>query len=198
MLLSSSVLLLLFISSCKKSGDFTTDKEVYKQGEVITVTNKTEKASKYYKWNFGGAEVVGVNPVYTIPNNTPVGSFDITILPVNSMNTTNNWKSTTKSVMIEEAEEAKVIFFLQSPVTGGSNETCTITFEGENKTVSAYASTPSCDNNNNLDAATFDNLPSGTYDFTLSGSSSGGSYFYQGSVELEDGFDCRLINISNY
>ena len=60
-------------TGCKKKGDFTTDKAVYKQGEVITVTNTTVKGAENYTWTFGGVEVVGENPVYTIPENTPVG-----------------------------------------------------------------------------------------------------------------------------
>ena len=192
----------LAMLSCKKTGDFTTDKTTYKQGEVITVTNTTEKPSKFYKWDFGGVEIEGENPVYTIPENTPVGSFTISILPVNNLNTTDNWKRSSRTVMIEEAEKAKVIFFLPEPYfQGGTNETCTIIFDKddstvESKSVGVFSTFPSCESNNNLQAATFDNLPAGTYSYTLDGTSSIGSYFLSGSVTLEDGFDCRLIDIS--
>jgi hypothetical protein len=189
------------ILSCKKSGDFTTDKDTYKQGEVITITNTTEKASKYYKWTFGGVEIEGEAPVYTIPENTPIGSFTITVLPVNSLNTTDNWKKSSRTVMIEEAEKAKAIFFLPKPYwPNGTNESCTITLTVDgtdlSETITVNASIPDCDSNNNLSAATFDNLKSGTYSYIVDGSSSTGSYYLFGSIELEDGFDCRLIDVS--
>ena len=118
-------------TGCKKKGDFTTDKMVYKQGEVIYVTNTTEKEAKNYTWTFGGVEVVGDNPVYTIPDNTPVGTFEISILPHNFENTSDSWKRTTMSVMVEEAEEAQVMFYLPTPRTGSSDETFTVSLNGE-------------------------------------------------------------------
>lgn len=197
----SIAIISLSITSCKKKGDFTTDKTTYQQGEVITVTNTTEKASKYYKWTFGGVEIEGENPVYTIPENTPVGSFTITVLPVNSLSTTANSKESSRTVMIEEAEKAKAIFFLPEPYwANGTNESCTITFtvDGTNlsETITVNASVPDCNSNNNLSAATFDNLKSGMYDYNVDGSSSAGSYNLSGSLDLEDGFDCRLIDVT--
>lgn len=197
----ASLTLAIGFTSCKKSGDFTTDKDTYKQGEVITITNTTEKASKYYKWTFGGVEVEGEAPVYTIPENTPVGSFTITVLPVNSLNTTDNWKKSSRTVMIEEAEEAKAIFFLPSAYwPNGTNESCTVTLTVDGTDLSdviyVNSSIPDCSSNNNLSAATFDNLKSGTYNYIVDGSSSAGSYYLWGSIELEDGFDCRLIDVT--
>ena len=194
-ILFSVIMIFSLFMSCKKSGDFTTDKTTYKQGEVITVTNTTKKASKYYKWDFGGVEIVDLNPVYTLPKTTPVGSFTISILPVNSLNTTDNWKKGSKTVSVEEAEEAKFLFYLSQPVLSASDEVCIITIEGMSKTISVNSIAPSCESNNNLHAATFDNLKSGDYNYTINGSSSSGSYSFSGVLELEDGFDCRIIDV---
>ncbi|MFK7783833.1 MAG: hypothetical protein AB8B56_01890 [Crocinitomicaceae bacterium] len=180
---------------CKKKGDFTTDKAVYIQGEVITVTNTTEKGAENYTWRFGGVEVVGENPVYTIPKSTPVGTFEISILPHNFENTSDSWKRTTMSVMVEEAEEAKMIFYLPSPRTGSPNETFSVTIDSETK-YGSVGNSYSC-TSTNPNAATFKDMPSGEYDYEISGSSSSGTYYLYGTVELENGFSCEPINVTN-
>lgn len=198
-----TVALVAVVFGCKKTGDFYTDKEVYYQGEVITVTNTTEKSSKHYKWDFGGEEVVADDPIYELPKNAPVGTFTISILPVNSLNTTDNWKSNSKSVTILEAEEAKFLFYLPSPRTFSDDETCTITLYDEDGniaeqlTIDVNATYPVCASNNNPSAATFDNLKSGEHDFYISGSSLTGGYSFPITLELEDGFDCRIIDVSS-
>ncbi|MFK8036946.1 MAG: hypothetical protein AB8B74_01550 [Crocinitomicaceae bacterium] len=192
----------LGLTSCKKRGDFTTDKEEYAQGEVITVTNTTVKESEFYKWDFGGVEVIDKNPIYTLPENTPVGSFTINVLPVNSLNTTGNWKEYSRTVNIVEAEKAKIIFFLSKSALSGSNETWTVETTVRDETVSKTLSdissfAPNCESNNNLDAITFDNLPSGDYLFTIKGTSSTSNIIYNDAVNLENGFDCRIIDLAD-
>lgn len=191
------------IVGCKKKGDFFTDKDTYKQGEVITVTNTTEKEAKHYKWDFGGEEVIAENPVYEIPENAPVGTFTISILPVNSLNTTDNWKRNSKTVTIEEAEQAKFLFYLPTPWTGSADEECTITRYNEDGsvaeiiTIDVDADYPDCGSSNNPGAATFDNLKSGEHEFLFEGSSSSGGYTVGATLELEDGFDCRIVDVND-
>lgn len=194
-----TLVLLIGVVGCKKTGDFTTDKSVYTQGDVITTSNTTKKTSEFYKWTFGGIEVVADEPIYTIPDNTPVGTFEISMLPVNNLNVTDSWKRTSRYVNIEEAEKGKIIFFLPTTyfTSGASDEEATITINGESKTIIIYSSYPSCESNNNLFAATFDNLKSGDHDYIINGSSSNSSYYLSGSIEVEDGFDCRIINITD-
>ena len=136
-----------------------------------------------------------------MPNNTPIGSFTISVLPANSLNVTDSWKRHSATVTIQEAEEAKFLFYLPTPKTGDWTETCTVTVFTDDgnivKTLSPGGSTPNCESNNNLDAATFDNLASGEYDVNFSGSSNSGFYDVTYTFELEDGFDCRIVNVSS-
>ncbi|MFK8044636.1 MAG: hypothetical protein AB8B72_04025 [Crocinitomicaceae bacterium] len=201
LILTAALAITVGLTACKKRGDFTTDKQEYAQGDVITVTNTTEKASEFYKWYFNGVEVIDENPVYTIPEETPVGSFTIKVLPVNSLNTTANSKEYSRTVNIVEAEKAQVIFFLPQPYwAGGTNENCTVTFtqpgQVNQRTIGVDPTIPNCESSNNLSAFQIENLKSGTYDYNVSGSSSAGSYDLSGTITLDDGFDCRIIDIS--
>jgi hypothetical protein len=189
------VILALAATGCKKKGQFSTDKETYKQGDIITVTNETKKSAKYYSWSLGGTSVEGENPVFTIPESTPVGSFEISILPKNSKNTTGSWKENSNTVMIEAAEKAEIIFHLPSPRTGSSSETFTVTIDNVDHSGSVYSYTPTCGESNPY-AATFDNMAAGEYYYTIYGSGSG-SYNLSGYVTLDDGFDCQRINVKN-
>jgi len=201
LVLTAALAVTIGLSACKKRGDFTTDKQEYAQGDVITVTNTTQKASEFYKWDFGGVEVIAENPIYTLPENTPVGTFTINVLPVNSLNTTDNWKGYSRTVNVVEAEKAKVIFYLPESSLSGSNEEWEVemTVNGEtiSKTITGTSGFPDCDNNNNFNAITFDNLPSGDYLLTIRGTSSTSSVTYNDAVNLENGFDCRIIDLAD-
>lgn len=195
-ILSLIAILALSITGCKKKGQFTTDKETYKQGEVITVTNETEKSAKYYSWTFGGVEVQGENPVYTIPESTPVGSFEISILPKNSQGTTDSWKRNSKTVMVEEGDFARVTFYIVNPRTGNQNETFSVnTPDGQVYGGSVINYTPTCGVNVS-GAIVFENLPAGDFDYQVLGSSSSGSYNLTGTVTLESGSDCQRVDIA--
>ncbi|MFD1550635.1 hypothetical protein DNU06_14890 [Putridiphycobacter roseus] len=193
--LFTTLIICLLLISCKKNGEFITDKTTYKQGEIITVSNTTEKSSKFYKWDFGGVEIIEINPTYTLPENTPVGSFTISILPVNSLNTTDNWKKGSKTVDIVEAEEAKFLFYLSAPILSASDEICVITIGDVSKEVAVHELAPNCESKNNLNAVTFDHLKPGTYDYLIHGSSSSGEYTLTGKSTLTYGYDCQIIDI---
>lgn len=188
---SLSVILIIGIQSCgKKKGSFTTDKSTYTQRELITVSNTTVKESTYYKWSFGGTEIVGKNPSFTIPDNTPAGSFEIKVLPTNNLSTTSNFKEHSEFVTIVDAEEGVLTFWKlkNNNFTKGNIQ---ITINGQTKTISQeYSSSPTCGESGS-GCAIFTGLKKGKYEYTAVGS----NLNIGGNVTISKPFDCVKVLI---
>lgn len=193
--LSLFTLILFIITACSKDkrAAFELDKTEYIQGETIKTTNTTVKGSKFYRWNFGGTEIYEKEPVFVLPKDQAPGEFIISCEATNSKNSSSSGRSSSKTVMVKEASQGKLIFwnpgsnFVSIAIkiygSGITNKYDTITYSN--------SSNPSC--NYSSDNAVFLNLKAGTYSYTahdLFGSST-----ENGDITLKDGFDCQSVQI---
>lgn len=185
----------LFIASCSKDkrAEFTLDKSEYIQGETIKTTNTTVKGSKFYRWNFGGTEIYEKEPSFVLPKDQAPGEFIISCEATNSKNSSSSGRTSSKTVMIKEATQGKVVFW--NPGAGS----CEIRVSIYNSNLTAKYDTifqsnsanPLC--NYSSFNAVFQNLKSGTYNYQATDLN--GSNLESGTVTLSDGFDCQSVQI---